>query len=457
MTTENAAPGAAELARRIRTGRITAVEAVEDCLTRIHRDNARLNALVTVDADGARAAARAADEASRAGAPCGVLHGVPYTAKDTLETRGLRTTAGAEMYRDHVPDRDAWVVQRIRAAGGILLGKTNTPPLAADIQTRGPLLGTANNPWDPMRTPGGSTGGGAAAVAAGLSPLEVGSDHGGSLRIPASFCGTCALKPTDGALPLDGHLHGWPGSPDRARHLVCVGFVARYVEDLALAAVAVGLGGTQRVPEPRVAWWRGGGLPWVDASVAAVFDAAVRRLRRTLDVEEGAPEGFAFEDAWGAWTNIMNAEQWHPWVELARAWAAGAGRWTPRQAVNDLRLREAWRTRHHLVETVDAFMAQRDAWLLPVVSVPAFTHRPAGMPVDVDGVPQNYWLVAGGWTSPFSLTGHPVVVIPAGRAAEGLPVGLQLVGRRGEEGVLLGIAEVLEGALGGFQPPPNPA
>jgi amidase len=202
-----------ELATGIRQRRVSAMEVLDAYLAQIARHNPAFNAIVTLDAERARRRAQDADAALAQGNVWGPLHGVPITIKDSIETAGLRTTSGFPPLADYVPSADAPVVARLRAAGAIILGKTNLPTLAGDAQTDNPLFGRSNNPWDVTRTPGGSTGGGAAAVAAGLSPLEIGSDYGGSVRGPAHFCGVYALKPTDRRLPDTGHIPELPGAP----------------------------------------------------------------------------------------------------------------------------------------------------------------------------------------------------------------------------------------------------
>ncbi len=199
-----------ELAAAIRERRISAVEVLDAHLARIARYNPALNAIVTHNEENARTRAREADAALARGEVWGPLHGVPVTIKDSFATAGLRTTSGFPPLTNHVPDSDATAVARLRAAGAIVLGKTNLPLLVHGFQSDNPIFGRTNNPWDHARTPGGSTGGGAAAIAAGLSPLELGSDYGGSVRIPAHFCGIYSLKPTNNRIPLTGHIPELP-------------------------------------------------------------------------------------------------------------------------------------------------------------------------------------------------------------------------------------------------------
>ena len=225
--------GAARLVSAIRNGETSSRELLEVFLARIERFNPSINAVVTLDADRARADADAADAATYAAGPVGPLHGLPVTVKDCLATAGIRTTCGATALAEYVPAADATVVARLRAAGAIVVGKTNLPPYAGDAQSYNDLFGTTNNPWDVTRTPGGSSGGSAAAIAAGLSALELGSDLGGSLRIPAHFTGIYTLKPTFGIVPLAGHIPPLPGSAIGV-DIAAIGPLSRSADDLDL-------------------------------------------------------------------------------------------------------------------------------------------------------------------------------------------------------------------------------
>ena len=211
---------ALEAARAIRRGDVSSVELTTRMLDRIALHNKHLNAIATLAADGALARARAADEARARGEWWGPFHGVPCTVKDTFEVTGVATTAGSATLKNHIPERDAVVVLRLRRAGAVVLGKTNVPLWASDWQSYNEVFGASNNPWNLARTPGGSTGGGAAALAAGLTYLEPGSDIGGSIRVPAHFCGVYGHKPTLGVVPLRGHIPPPPGRR-RARPRSC--------------------------------------------------------------------------------------------------------------------------------------------------------------------------------------------------------------------------------------------
>jgi amidase len=222
------------LAEAIRRREISSRELLDHYLARVERLNPPLNAVVTVDVEGARRAADAADKALARGGASGPLHGVPMTIKDTYETAGMRTTCGFEPWSDHHPEGDAEPVRRLREAGAVVFGKTNTPTLAGDWQTHNPIFGVTNNPWSREHTTGGSSGGAAAAVAAGLTALELGSDIGGSIRVPSSWCGVCGHKPTWGVVPQHGHLPPPPGTLAET-DLGVMGPIARTVDDLELA------------------------------------------------------------------------------------------------------------------------------------------------------------------------------------------------------------------------------
>ncbi len=223
-----------QLAKDIRDRQVSSLEVLEAYLKQISQHNSKLNAIVTLDEERSRQRAKAADEALARGEIWGALHGVPVTIKDYFETAGLRSTCSYKPLANYIPNTDATAVARLRTAGAIILGKTNLPMLGIGLQTDSPLFGRANNPWNLGCTPGGSTGGGAAAVAAGLSPLELGGDGGGSIRAPSHFCGVFGLKPTEHRVSFAGLILGLPGGSRGWRHLAVVGPLARSVEDLRL-------------------------------------------------------------------------------------------------------------------------------------------------------------------------------------------------------------------------------
>jgi len=472
---------AVDLAEAVRARRISAAELVGVFLSRIKKHNPALNAVCTVDGAGAMARAQEADRALARGELWGPLHGVPMTIKDALETAGVRTTGGHPPLRDYVPQRDAPAVARLRAAGAILLGKSNVPPLSADYRADNPIFGRTNNPWDLERTPGGSTGGGAAAVAAGLSAFDVGSDLAGSVRTPAHFCGLFGLKPSERRVPNTGHIPEVPGLPRAVRHLNVLGPLARSVDDLCLIL--------KTICGPDGAEWDVPPVPWIEPQDRALKDlrfawstdfsgvpvtaetrTSIERLAGELarlgcKVEQRNPAGFDFDAAWENWGEIAIAE---------RA-ATGGERAAERVAALNATLGEAWAVargsargvrasiadyavfltrRDCLITAFEKFFDDWDAFLCPVTVSPAIPHVPFGTPIDVDGKPVPYFIAGTAYTCPFNLTGSPVVVLPLARSKAGLPIGVQVVGKRWSEPALLKLSKSLASITGPFTPPP---
>ncbi len=451
---------ATRIATAVRTGEVSAAEVVEAHLAHIHRHNPGLNAIVTLDEEGARAAAHAADEARVRGESLGPLHGVPVTIKDAIETAGLRTTCGTPLLADHVPDEDAVAVARLRAAGAIVLGKTNVPVLSAAVEVNNPLFGRTNNPWDASRTPGGSSGGSAAAVASGMTPLDLGADIGGSLRIPASFCGVCALKPTEHRVPTAGHIPPLPGYPQAVRHMNTLGPLARTVDDLALVLHVIA-GPDRRQPDVppvplgaasdvaldglHLAWTPDlGALP-----VTAEIHGLLRHLADTLDeagcrVEQRLPENLDMQHVVDVWVAMAQAE---------RNWTMRPSE-EPAPDVPDARqYARTLMQRDALVRSLEDFFDAWDALLCPATGIPAFLHMEDPASFVIEGKEAPYYLPLTPFNMLFNITGHPVVVLPLGLTASGLPVGVQVVGRRWDEARLLGLAGALFSILG---PTPRP-
>src|SRR5579885_3358465 len=326
---------AAELARAIRERELSSTEVVEAYLPRIAAINPALNAVVQLPAERARAAARAADRALVRGEPIGPLHGVPFTVKDTLDVAGVIGAMGVPERAGLVPERDATVVARLRSAGGIVLGKTNVPPWGGGIETDNPVYGRTNNPYDPARTPGGSSGGEAALIAAGGSPLGLGSDSGGSIRLPAHNCGIAGLKPTTGRVPATGAGHPTDLSDTRT----VVGLLARSVRDLALALPLIAGPDWQDasvVPMPcgdpaaidvtrlRTAFYADDGISPPTPETAASVRTAVRSLTDAgATVEEALPTGIerCWEITQGVWRWYRGEMQAAEYARLLRHWS----------------------------------------------------------------------------------------------------------------------------------------
>ncbi|MDP9373256.1 MAG: amidase [Chloroflexota bacterium] len=441
---------ATELAGLIRRKEVSPVEVTDAVLARIERLNPLVNAYCTLVATQARADARAAEEAVMRGDDPGPLHGVPISIKDLTYTKDVRTARGSRLFADYIPDEDAPVVERVKAAGAIVLGKTNTPEFGWKGDSDNPLFGPTYNPWDRALTAGGSSGGAAAAVAAGLGPLAIGTDGAGSIRIPASFCGIVGLKQQLWRVPA------YPAST--VETLAHTGPMTRTVRDAALLLdVIAGPDERDRLSLPaagvdwlaacegdvrglRVAWSPDLGYARVDPEVRAIAEAAARRFADDLGcaLEEDAP---GFDDPGEAIRILFysgvaaNLTPFGPEARalldpgLARALAEEAEGLTALDYVRASSIRQAvWdRTRR--------FFERYDLLLTPGVAVTAF---PAGQegPPEVAGQPAGRL----GWTPftyPFNLTGQPALSVPAGWTAAGLPVGLQIVGRRYDEATVL--------------------
>jgi aspartyl-tRNA(Asn)/glutamyl-tRNA(Gln) amidotransferase subunit A len=455
------------LARDIRRKAISPVEAVEAVLRRIEALQPTVNAFITVTAAEARAAARAAEAAVGRGEPLGPLHGVPFSVKDLLQTRGVRTTMGSHIFADQVPDEDAVPVRRLREAGAILVGKTTTPELGHKPLTDSPLFGVTRNPWDLTRTAGGSSGGAAAAVASGQGPLALGTDGGGSIRIPAACCGIVGLKPTLGRVP---HVH----QADLFAGTSYIGPMARTVAEAALCFdVIVGMdpGDPYARPEPRedpaavevrglrLGWMPRVGNRLVDPEVLAATEAAVRHLERAGAAVEPLEEDLAaLEPVFLVFLEAGLAARIGPHLEAfrdrvapsLRETVARGARWTAADWGRALARRTA------VFRHVQALFQRFDFLLSPTLSRPALAadHDPFE-PIRIGGEPAGS--IRGAWypyTFPFNLSGHPAVSLPCGFTSDGLPVGLQLVGPWHADRRVLALAAHLEAACAVTRPLP---
>ena len=435
MTTDPTELSAVELATAIAEHRLSAVEALAAFLARIERLNPTLNAVVHLDAERALASARRID---RRQDPVGLLHGVPMTLKDSHRVAGMPTIVGDPGASKAPAATDGAVAERLRAAGAILVGKTNTPLAIADSQTDNDVFGRTNNPWDLARTPGGSSGGAAAALAARLTPLEVGSDIAGSVRAPAAFSGVIGLKPSVGLISGRGHVTE-PVTHPRGGGIgsfATIGPMARSFPDIDLLLTV--LSGGHAAPRFEPASLAIGLLPELPGLRVAgsIRDAVTRigelaRLAGAIVRPIDAP--FDTRAQHEAFVSVYQAAQNH-----GAAWPTRS----PSAARERRRARQAWR----------ASLARHAAILMPAVMCTAFTHRPTGTPIDVDGMPVEYWGLIR-YTEPFNLTGLPAVAFPVGLDANGLPIGLQLVADDGNDRRLVSAAAWLSSLV---DPLPSP-
>jgi len=472
----------------LRRGAVSSLELVDACIERIERYDPALNAVVAKDYERAREAARFADAARSNREALGPLHGLPMTIKDSLETAGLVTTSGSPSLRGYVPERDAVVVERLIAAGAIILGKTNLPLFAGDWQTYNDVYGRTNNPWALDRTVGGSSGGSAAAVAAGFVSLEMGSDIGGSIRTPAHYCGVYGHKASHGVIPGRGHIPGPPGTlaePD----LAVVGPLARTAADLRLALDVTS--GPDKLAAPgwrlhlppsraeelgqfRVGYWLDDPLCPLDSAVGAELAATIEALRphvRLVDVE--LP--FALEDIVSqyarlllgvigqdmpaalraltrvllphfALTERLGLKNDIVAVNAARGMHQSHADWN---RANEARTKLRWAC-HELFKDIDIL-------LTPVVPFVAFPHQTGGNPLSrrivVDGKKRPY-MDHIPWAALATSAYLPATSAPVGLTPQGLPVNIQIIGPYLGDYTTIRFAELLAEVRGGFQPPP---
>ena len=449
--------GAKRLARMIRTRKVSATEVVRAFIARIEAVNPKVNAIVTFLPEQALKRAKALD---RKGAVAGPLAGLPIAHKDIVPTKGIRTTFGSPIYKDHVPDGDHVIVERLRDAGAILIGKTNTPEFATGAQTFNPIFGATRNPYDLTKTSGGSSGGAAASVASGMLPFADGSDLGSSLRNPASFCNVVGFRPTPGRVP------NWP-FPNAWDTLWSLGPIARTVEDAALLFSAMA-GPDPRVPathpEPggvfakplardfrkvRVAWSRdlGKGFP-VDSRVTRALEPA-RAVLASLGciVEEAAPDLSEADEAFQVQRALGFVEAYGELLKTQRALMKDTVVWNIEQglALDAARIAKANVLRSRVFQTMRTFLERYEFLVLPTVQVPPFSIKEPYV-TEINGVKLGNYMEWMKSCYLFSATSSPAISVPAGFTDEGLPVGLQIVGRYRDDFGVLQLAHAFEEA-----------
>jgi amidase len=480
---ERAFASAAELAVEIRNRQIGCVELLDFYLARAERFNPALNAIVAWQVDQARQRARAADSALARGEIWGPLHGIPMTVKESFNLEGLPSTWGNPLLKDNIAADNAVLVDRLLQAGAVIYGKTNVPLMLADSQSYNEVYGTTNNPWDTARGPGGSSGGEAAAIAAGLGAIGAGSDIAGSLRNPAHYCGIYAHKPSSGLIPTRGHS---PGGALTPTDISVVGPMARHAEDLALAMPAlVGPDGPQqaawrvelpaprhrRLGEFRIAVWTGSPLCEIDASVADRFEPAIAALTRAGTTVDRAArpsiddaehhqlfmtllraatasrlgdEDFAAQQAIAA---TLAPDDMSSRATMARGAVLGHRAWGMANEART-RLRYLWRD----------FFRRFDVLLTPVAATAAFPHDHNTdrdrrlVPVNGKPMPDADQLF---WAGLASLSYLPATAAPLGLTGAGLPVGMQIISAEGEDLTTIEFARLLAAEIGGFAAPPG--
>lgn len=489
--TQDALPyrSARELVAAMSRGELSSRELLEAYIARIAQHNPAINAVVAMDLGAARRAADAADAAARRGESLGPLHGLPMTIKDTYEVPGMPCTAGAPAYRDHRPQQAAVAVQRLVEAGAIIFGKTNVPYLASDLQSYNRVYGVTHNPWNPALTAGGSSGGAAAALAAGFTPVELGSDIGGSIRIPAHFCGVYGHKPTHGIISLRGHIPGPPGTLAEPQ-LAVAGPMARTADDLDLMLdVLVGAGPAMAPgwqvslpPAPQKALQEFRVLLWLDDPHCAIdprMRPVYQQLHATLlkagvKVDIGAPLGWGLDKLYPSYVTQLSAALMVGAPKLLRSamrafapaakfagrvvdvahqadrFLAGAGMSHAEWIVS---MEKTQRLKRTFLTVFDDY----DVILAPPTLTTAFAHDHEGhlsqRKVDVAGTKRHY-LDLFMWIAPATLLGLPATSAPVGRTAAGSPVNIQIIGTAFGDRTTIRFAQLLAEVTPGFQRPP---
>jgi Asp-tRNA(Asn)/Glu-tRNA(Gln) amidotransferase A subunit family amidase len=465
---------ASQLLQMLRSRQVSSAEMVSAFIERIESLNHHVNSVVTLVEERAAEESDEADRRLAGREDIRPLEGLPITIKDSIETKGVRSTDGMKILEHHVPKEDAPTVARLRAAGAIIIAKTNVPEMAMDYDCENPLFGATNNPWHTGRVPGGSSGGEAASLASGMCALALGSDYAGSIRVPAHFCGVIGLKPSWGTIPATGHLPPGPPAIPPIAHMATLGPMARYVDDVTLEYNIL------RGPHPSAPYT----VPSLEAHpekvklkkvacafftnvesavpVATEIRAAVERAALSLSkigmqVEQKVPP---IKEAARIWMDYAMADG----GELLREMMAG------REHLSRERLRSSLLTPQPSKSAAEFFRTaiERDAVRIQlaqfmerypiIISAPfcitAFEH--GAMDVDIDG--SSFNLFAASWPARWvNVAGLPAAVVPAGQDRDGLPIGVQIVGRAFDEETVLAVAKALEQELGGFKKPPLPS
>ncbi len=462
---------ATELAKKIRTKEYGPVEVMEVYLDRVEKVNPALNAITHLDADRARLLAREAERKIEHGSQVGPLHGVPITIKSSIEVAGLRCECGTKLREGVVAERTAPLVVRLQQAGAIVIGSTNAPEFLMAYESDNFLYGRTNNPWNLDYTAGGSSGGEAAAIASGCSAGGMGSDGGGSVRVPAHFSGICGLKPTPGLIPRTGH---WPACLGPSAFLGLIGPMARTVEDVRLlleissgaeyhdpsaAPVVLERPDESEVLGTRVGWFEDyGNYPVTAETRQAVRTAAQALTDQGLPVTPMELQGMeSARDLWWTMFGVVAATLLKPLIEgregdLHPITQGLMAAHEEESATTYQQFLGAWVDRDRLRSKLLGQMQHHRVLVCPVSSIPAFRHGERSWTIDGEAFryPQPFV-----YSQIFNLLGNPAAVVPVGQSPDGLPIGVQIVGRPFEDELVLSVAAKIEQALGGWRAPPE--
>ncbi len=467
---------ATELAEKIRSRKLSSYEVITAFFEQIERWNITYNAVVTLNKTEALKRAKEADIALSKGEIWGKLHGIPITIKDNYRTKGITTTAGYGPLKNNIPLCDAEIVKLLKAEGAIIIGKTNLSVLAMDMQADNPIFGKTNNPWDIQKTSGGSSGGCAAALASGTTPLSFGNDLAGSIRLPASYCGVYGFKPSFGVVSLIGIQTDPDEKVNGLKSLAVAGPLARNIEDLELSmGIIAQTTNEDRKPIPlsnntaaidienfKIAWTdEFGGVP-VDHEIKLKIREYVSKLEKAgANTVKVTPE-IDFYQAWKTWGSLVgmqggyNTSNFIKWLGLP--FTKGVLRNVPmhQNIVKPTSVKKymiALNIQNSIINTMENFLNVYDVFICPVSAVMAFNHHAPSKsygnfsvyntPLKVNDVDLHYYMATQAYTTPFSLTESPVLALPVGLSSQLLPIGVQVVGKRYQDYRLLQIGKIL--------------
>ncbi|MCB0496489.1 MAG: amidase [Cyclobacteriaceae bacterium] len=468
---------ATELAKKISNKELSSYDVVSAYIEQIEKHNSTYNAVIFLNKEAALKRAKEADTALAKGEVWGKLHGVPITIKDNYKTQGIPTTAGYPPLKNNIPEVNADIVQLLLKEGAIIIGKTNLSLLAMDMQTDNPLFGRTNNPWDTSRTSGGSSGGGATALATGMSPLAFGNDLAGSIRLPAAYCGVYGFKPTYGVTSLNGIQLDPKEKTNGIRTLAVGGPLARNIEDLELAMEIISKTtpdyarlvpvahprDTIDIKKLRIAWTDEFGGVEVDNEIKAAIRQYVNKLEAAGATIVKAQPDIDFQQAWKTWGSFVGMQGGYHTSNFARwmgsIFTKGVLKEVPmhQNIVKPMSVEKymiAASEQDSIITEMENFLNDYDAWICPVSAVTAFEHHSPtksygnfnvyNTPLQVNGGNIHYYMATQAYNTPFALTESPVLSIPIGLSKESLPIGIQIVGKRYGDFELLQIGKTLD-------------
>jgi len=473
-----------EILEKIKQGEVSSLEVLESFLAQVEKVNPKINAIVALDIERAKEKAKEADNKISLKSKLGPLHGLPMTIKDAFEVEGIVSTGGNPAWKDNIPKRNAEAVQRLVDAGAIIFGKTNVPFLSSDLQSFNKIYGTTNNPWDLERTPGGSSGGSAAALAAGMTPLELGSDIGGSIRVPAHFCGLYGHKPSYNIISEVGHMPPPPGSILTGNGLSVAGPLARSPEDLEIALdvlvaaqeqdsqawkVKLPKARTKKIKELKIAVWPDEPYAEADDEITSLIKDTAEDLRHAGAKVETVDLPISFEEIDKIYSLLLNPlmlagspkETFETLAKLNESLDPNDVSELAKVARGSVLKHADWvlvnATRQNMRQKWREFFNKFDVILCPTCITPAFKHNHNPVherKLTINGKDDEY-LRATLWAGPAVSAGLPSTNVPIGMSSNNLPISMQITGPYLEDKTCLEVAKVVRNLRGGFKIPPN--